>query len=320
MKCGRAPVKLTVDTLFRGVYNVNIKNGGLTFNKGVRMKEIHPEILSQDIGETEVQYLKYQGDGPPLILLHATGFSPWLWHPLSVALSLHFQVIAPYFCDHRHADPNEGGLSWVILAEDLCRLCESMKIKEPFLVGHSMGATVMTLANGLHGDVAKKMVLIEPIFLPEDLYKITLKVEEHPLASKSIKRKNFWRDREEAIAYFQSKPFFQSWDKEVLELYVKYGVMEKESGGFELTCSPQREASLFMGGGVYDPWPVLSKNTCPVMVVEGEQSENRLYIDLKKAAALFKNGQYHLVKGAGHLIPMEKPTEVCRIIEDFFME
>lgn len=284
------------------------------------MKETGPEILFQEIGDANVQYLKYNGNGPTVILLHATGFSPWLWHPVSVALSRHYQVIAPYFCDHRDADPNKGGLSWVTLAEDLCKLCDALHIKDPFLAGHSMGATVMTLANGLHGDVAKKMVLIEPIFLPEDFYKISLKVEEHPLASKSIKRKNFWQNKEEAISYFKSKPFFQSWDEGVLELYIQYGVMENASGGFELTCSPQREASLFMGGGVYDPWPVLSKSTCPVLVVEGELSDNRLYIDLKKAASLFKNGRYHLVKGAAHLIPMEKPLEVSRILEDFFKE
>ncbi|MBU0991385.1 MAG: alpha/beta hydrolase [Proteobacteria bacterium] len=284
------------------------------------MKEIHPELLFQDIGDTEVQYLKYGGDGPTVILLHATGFSPWLWHPISLALADHYNVIAPYFCDHRESDPNKGGLNWTILAEDLCKLCDALDIREPFLAGHSMGATVMTLANGLHGDVAKKMVLIEPIFLPHDFYNISLKVEDHPLASKSIKRKNHWQDKDEVLTYFKSKSFFQSWDERVLELYIKYGIMEKDSGGFELTCSPQREASLFMGGGVYDPWPVLPKITCPVLVVEGEMSENRSWIDLKKAASLFEKGTYHMVNGAGHLIPMEQPMEIFNILDHFFKD
>lgn len=282
------------------------------------MNQTMPEMLTKDIGDTDIQYLKYGDRGPTVILMHATGFSPWLWHPVSTALARTCQVIAPYFCDHRESDPEEGGLNWVILAEDLCRLCDSLEIKDPFLVGHSMGATVMTLANGLHGDVAKKMVLIEPIFLPENFYNIGLKVEEHPLASKSIRRKNSWQDKTEVRNYFKSKPFFQSWDDEVLDLYIQYGVSEREAGGFELTCSPRREASLFMGGGIYDPWPVLSKISCPVLVVEGEKSENRPWIDLKKAASLFQTGDYTMVEGAGHLIPMEQPKEILKIIEDFF--
>lgn len=83
-------------------------------------------------------------------------------------------------------------------------------------------------------------------------------------------------------------------------------------------CSPQREASLFMGGMQYDPWPLLSKISCPILLLEGELSENRSYIDLKKASEAFPNGTYQLVHGAGHLIPMEKPKEVLEIIRGFF--
>lgn len=282
------------------------------------MPDNQPEAKFQNIGDTDIQYLRYAGDGPTIILLHATGFSPWLWHPISKELSQYSQVISPYFCDHRETDPQQGGLNWMLLAEDLCRLCEALQIDEPLFVGHSMGATVGTLANALHQNNARKMILIEPIFLPQEFYTVSLSVEQHPLASKSIKRRNYWKSRAEVLQDLKSKPFFQSWDDEILEIYLKYGIMETETGGLQLTCSPQREASLFMGGMQYDPWPLLSKVSCPVLLVEGERSENRSYIDLKKASRTFPNGAYHLVAGAGHLIPMEKPKEILEIIQTFF--
>ena len=281
------------------------------------LREAAPQVLVQDIGEVELPYLKYDGNGAPIVLLHATGFQPWLWHPIARNLATAHQVVAPYFCDHRPSEPEKGGLNWMILAQDLKDFCERLGLTQPLMVGHSMGATVITLAAGAFGLKAGGMILIEPIFLPEDFYRVQLSVDQHPLASKSIKRRNHWDSGEEALAYLKSRPLFKNWDSEMLELYIRYGLREGRTGGLTLTCSPEREAALFMGGMQYDPWPVLPRIECPVLVVEGGESENRHYIDLKKATSLFPQGSYTLVQGAGHLIPMEQPQAVAAIIHEF---
>ncbi len=277
-----------------------------------------PQILYQDIGDVDLSYLHYEGSGETIIFLHATGFLPWLWHPLARVLSPAHQIIAPSFCDHRERDPEKGGLNWMTLAEDLATFCRKLDIKMPLLVGHSMGATVLTMAYAACGLKARAMILIEPIFLPQDFYRIQLKVEDHPLASKSIKRRNHWDSEAEAIEYIRSRPLFARWDDEMIQLYIRYGMVEGETGGLQLTCSPLREASLFMGGMHYDPWPLLSEISCPVLVLEGELSENRHYIDLEKSASLFPQATHRIMKGAGHLIPMEQPGEITEIINSFF--
>ncbi len=277
----------------------------------------NPEILTQSIGDTSIQYLYYPGEGPVVIMLHATGFLPWLWHPIARELAGRFRVVAPYFCDHRHAEP-EDGLEWMQLADDLCVFCRELAIEKPLLVGHSMGATIMTLAEAIHGPVSEKMIIIEPIFLPGDFYKINITMEQHPLASKSIKRKNHWNGKDDAMQYLKSRALFRNWDEEMLELYIAYGMVPGETGGLSLACSPHREAALFMGSVKYDPWPLLPRVQCPVLVLEGETSENRHFIDLKAAAEAIPGGEHLMVKNAGHLIPMEKPAEVIRIIREFF--
>jgi pimeloyl-ACP methyl ester carboxylesterase len=277
-----------------------------------------PENRTQKIGDAEVSYLFYEGEGPPLIFLHATGFLPWLWHPLARDLAGSYRVFAPYFCDHRETDPATGGLSWVTLAEDLFRFCEALRLEKPFLVGHSMGATVSMMAHARAGLPAAGMVLIEPILLPSELYKSDISMEQHPLASKAIRRTNFWRDRDEALAYLHSRSLFQGWDEEIVELYIRHG-MFGDGGGLRLTCSPLREAALFMGGVHYDPWPLLSRVSCPVLILEGEKSYNRELIDQTRIRSLIPDCFYHLVGGAGHLIPMEKPREVTSLIRRFFL-
>ncbi|HON79152.1 MAG TPA: alpha/beta hydrolase [Spirochaetota bacterium] len=282
------------------------------------MKTEHPEIRSITVGEAELQYLFYGSRGPFIIMMHATGFLPWLWHPIARELSEEYRIIAPYFCDHRFTEPEEGGLSWMLMAEDLCEICRKLEIGRPYLVGHSMGATVMALANSIHETSAEKMILIEPIFLPQEFYKMDISVEQHPLASRSIKRRNYWENSNEARAYLKSKKLFMKWDDEMIDLYVRYGMVPGESGGLQLACSPRREASLFMGGKSFDPWPVLDNITCPVLILEGEESENRAFIDLPKAAEIIPEGSYRLIPDAGHLIPMEQPGRILELIREFF--
>jgi pimeloyl-ACP methyl ester carboxylesterase len=145
-----------------------------------------------------------------------------------------------------------------------------------------------------------------------------MSVDEHPFAAKAIRRTNFWHNRDEAMTYLRSRSLFQAWDDEILELYIRYGMTRGENGGLQLACSPQREAALFMGGRQYDPWSLLPKVSCPVLLVEGEKSEMAGFIDLARIQSLILGCKHHLVKDAGHLIPMERPREVARIIREFF--
>jgi len=277
-----------------------------------------PEILTQDIGDVELQYLHYPGDGPTVVMLHATGFQPWLWHPIARELAGRFRVIAPYFCDHRVFDPEEGGLSWLVLADDLATFIGRLGIAEPLVVGHSMGATVASIAEALQGPIAARMVLIEPIFLPSGFYDMEITVEQHPLASKSIRRRSGWSDEAEAREYFTEKKLFANWDSETLDLYLEHGVTEAENGVLTLACTPKREAALFMGGMKQDPWTLIPKISCPVLLVEGENSENRKVIDLARAASMIPGADLQVVADAGHLVPMEKPREVLTLILEFF--
>ena len=277
-----------------------------------------PQSCTQKIGDAELPYLLYEGDGPPLIFLHATGFNHWLWHPLARELASSYRIVVPSLCEHRETDPENGGLGWATLAEDTVRLCNALQLKKPFLVGHSMGATVHLIAHTLSGLQAAGIILIEPILLPAEFYRGRMSVDEHPLAAKAIRRTNFWRNRDEAMAYLRSRSLFQEWDDEMLELYIRHGMTRGKNGGLQLACSPQREAALFMGGRQFDPWPLLPKVSCPVLLVEGEKSENVGIIDLDRIQALIPDCKRRSVKDAGHLIPMERPREVTHIIREFF--
>ena len=281
------------------------------------MTDLPPQTRFIDIGDVQLQYLDYAGGEPAIVLLHATGFLPWLWHPIARRLAGSHRVLAPYFCDHRESDLQKGGLHWMTLAEDMARFSVALGIQKPVLVGHSMGGTVMTFAEASCDIGAAGLILIEPIFFPENYYRTQMRVEDHPLAGKSLRRRNRWENAAAVKTYLKSKPLFAKWDEEFLDLYIEHGTVPKPDSGLELTCPPPREAALFMGGMHFDPWPLLIRVQCPVLVLEGAESNNRDYIDLAKAAAAFPNGRFERMAAAGHLLVMEKPLEVLHIIEAF---
>jgi len=277
-----------------------------------------PELRTENLGDVDLPYLSYDGGETPLILLHATGFLAALWHPVAGALSPICRVIVPHVVDYRQADPEKGGLSWITIARDIAAFCEKTRISNPYLVGHSMGGTVLTLAVSLYGLNPKAMILIEPIFLTPEFYRLRMKVSDHPLASKAIRRKNHWKDASEAMEYLKSRTLFNKWDEEVLKLYIDYGMEENDNGGLQLVCSPRTEAALFMGGVQFDPWPHIPKVKCPVLIVEGEETENKHFVDIQKVVATFPDASYRMVPGAGHLIPMERPEKIAAIIKEYF--
>ncbi|HPC85622.1 MAG TPA: alpha/beta hydrolase [Smithellaceae bacterium] len=281
------------------------------------MKRDIPELKHQDVGGAELPYLHYPGGEKQMLFCHATGFLPWLWHPIIEAFSPEYTIWAPYICNYRTCDPHQGGLKWNIIAEDLGAFCRAQKIEHHVQVGHSMGATVSTIAASLFGVRPRGMVLIEPIFLPEEFYSLTPSVEGHPLASKSIKRLNYWQSEEDAHAYLKSRSFFTTWDDEILQLYKRFGMEKMPEGDMRLACSPESEAAMFMGGWCCNPWPLLEKIGCPALVIEGEQSPNVAFVDLKRAVSLLPRGEFGSVPGAGHLIPMEKPGEITAILKNF---
>lgn len=276
-----------------------------------------PELEAQDVGGAKLPYLHYPGNETKTVFCHATGFLPWLWHPVIEKLDFNDSVWAPYICNYRGEDPHDGGLRWDTIARDLYSFCNARGIDSPLMIGHSMGATVSAIAAALFDIKPRGMILIEPILLPEEFYGLDINVEDHPLASKSIKRISHWKSTDEASSYLNSRPLFSDWDQDVLELYKSYGMEKLPAGDVKLACAPQSEAALFMGGMSRNPWPLLARISCPVLVIEGGKSPNIGLVDIPRAVSLLPRGTYAGVPDAGHLIPMQKPAEIAALINDF---
>ncbi|CAG8728624.1 17906_t:CDS:2 [Gigaspora margarita] len=226
-----------------------------------------------------------------LVFAHATGFHKELWNP--IIKLLHERRHRWNGGDMWTLDcSNHGDIVWSDCARDILQLIDEAKIKKPIIgIGHSFGGTSMLMAEIFCPGTFASILVIEPVIRPTDI------IKEFALQVTIVtKRRDRWPDREAAHANFSKSKFFQSWDPEMLNLYV-----------YTFFYDPSDQYSTFHQ---------MSKIQCPVLFIVGDHSTYDF-----KDLALHKISQCQrselISVDAGHLVPMEKPAQVAYIIEYF---
>lgn len=67
-----------------------------------------------------------------------------------------------------------------------------------------------------------------------------------------------------------------------------------------------------------DSLATLAELTCPVLVVYGDEDELSPQVEQDQMLAVLRSGHREVIDGAGHLSPIEAPTEVARTIHAFW--
>jgi lipase len=270
-----------------------------------------------------IHYLDWGGDGPPLILIHATGFLAALWRPIAERLSSRFRVVAYDQRGHGDSPSPEGpaaGYCFEAFAADLQRLIETLGLERPLAAGHSSGGTVVVVHAATHPGVISRAVLIEPILpRPEWFQQPPGGRNANSLAEAARKRRAVWPSAEELFQAYRERETFQTWREDVLRTYVEEGTRARDDGRVELKCPPELEAKFFEAVTLMDFWPLLPKMQCPSLVLWGAESHLRERLAGEVQEAL-PQARTIAVPGATHFLPQERPDEVARLMEEFFSD
>ena len=281
-----------------------------------------------DSAGTAIHYLDWGGSGPPLILLHATGFLAVLWSPIAEALAGRFRVVAMDQRGHGDSGKPPDGYRFDAFAADLQRLIEALELESPVATGHSSGGTTIVVHAAEHPGVIRRAVLIEPILPRPDWFAQPPDGRgPNSLAEGARKRRAVWPSTEAMFQSYRSRSPFETWREEVLRLYVEEGTgLRWENGqpdglsGVELKCPPEIEAQFFEAVRHVDPWPMLAKLECPTLLLWGGESHlHDRGLDRSVQDAL-PEARTVIVPGATHFLPQERPDEVARLIEEFLAD
>lgn len=184
----------------------------------------------------------FGGSGPPLLIAHATGFHGHCYEPIARRITDHFHVMAPDLRGHGDSiTPPGTSMEWWKLAADLGSVIKHLDVDLPIVaVGHSMGASMIMMAEILRPGTISDAWLFEPIVIPE-----SSDTPPNPMSENARRRKHRFESRREVLDRYSSRPPFAGIDPEALRAYIDHGFTDEPGGGVVLKCSGEIEAQVF---------------------------------------------------------------------------
>ena len=276
----------------------------------------------------EIATYHFGGDGPPLMLAHATGFHGRCWLPLAEALTDRFSVWA---LDHRgHGasgkDPRGVYDDWTVFVDDLLVVLGNLGGGPWSGVGHSMGGAVLLMAEARRPGTFTGLCCYEPVVLPPGALaeaRQALPPGATPpapgegggqslMSDLARRRRPLFESKAAARANYASKPPFATFDPVALDAYVEYGFVDCDEG-VTLACAREDEASVYEGAATNDSWERLGEVRVPVTVLGGEGSTDPVGRLVEDVARRIPRGAALRVEGVGHFGPFEAPERVAEL-------
>jgi len=128
-----------------------------------------------------LHYLDWGGEGPAIVLHHATSLHAWVWHPIAQRLVARGRVLAYDARGHGDSDKPASDYGWDRFARDLVGFIEALQLGPATLVGHSSGGTAALACAAWRPELVTRIVALEPVLVPPQ-------VEGASLATDSSRR------------------------------------------------------------------------------------------------------------------------------------
>ncbi|HEX2046240.1 MAG TPA: alpha/beta hydrolase [Acidimicrobiales bacterium] len=210
------------------------------------------------------------GDGPPLLMAHATGFCGPVLAPLAALLADRFHCWTYDARGHGDTETPSGlDWNWSSFADDALAVVDGLGLELPYGFGHSSGGAALLGAEARRPGTFVALWCFEPIVWPEITEELV--ASRRPLISGALKRRDQFASREEAYENFSSKPPLESLDAKALRAYVDCGFAPAKDG-VRLKCPPFVEASIYRQGLRHDGFSRLADVRCPVTIAHGGRS------------------------------------------------
>jgi pimeloyl-ACP methyl ester carboxylesterase len=189
----------------------------------------------------------FGGDGPLLVLSHATGLCGHVWLPMAATLSNVFHCIALDYRGHGFTiTPDTTTMAWSGMGHDLLAVIDAYSSGEPvFVAGHSMGGAAIVLAERLRPGAVARAWGFEPILYDAESADVPPPEGPNPMVEAARRRRAEFESRAVVYERYASKPPLNTLDPRALRAYVDFGFRDLPDGRVTLRCTPDREAETF---------------------------------------------------------------------------
>jgi pimeloyl-ACP methyl ester carboxylesterase len=257
---------------------------------------------------TEVAY-DVLGFGPPLILVHGTPTSSYIWRNVALRLADRFSVYVFDLPGFGQSERREGlGVSISNQARVLAELVEALDLDAPPIAGHDIGGATVLRAHLLEGVPFGCMALIDSVALRPWITPTTRHVKAHLDVYKTMPTETF----EALVASHLRTATSYPMDEPTIETYLDQW---KGEPGQKLYL--QKDAQLDEGETA-DFESLLPSITVPVRIVWGENDAWLPPATAERLHELIPTSDLILLPDTGHFAMEDSPQEVAATLFDFF--
>lgn len=264
------------------------------------------ELVVHDLG----------GDGPLLLISHATGFCGAMYQVVADRLKDRYHVLAVDYRGHGDSTtPEDGNLGWDGMARDLGHVLDALAPGAPIVgFGHSMGGAVLLLVAAQRPTAFSHLYLYEPIVPPAAMPEGATDVAgNNMMASSARRRRPSFPSKAEALwRYASPRSPLSVFRSDALLAYVDHGMASQADGSATLKCTPENEARTFEGAGRHIHVDVIRGITVPTMVARGAQEIHLPPGQFAPvAAAALPASEFVEYPTLGHFGPFQDPVLVA---------
>jgi len=259
-------------------------------------------------------FVRSEGRGPVLLLLHGTGSSGASWRDLIPLLADRFTLVAPDLPGHglTSAVPR-GPSSLPVMAHAVAVLMRDLGLGPEFVAGHSAGAAISAQMALAETPMMRRLAWIAPALVPFEGF---AGMVAPPLAR--------LLSRSSALAHLAALRARS--DSAVRRMIASTGSTLDERGvdvyGALLRSPSHVAGALAMMAG----WDLAPLNRAlplirmPVLLIHGERDGIVPAAQSDKVGATLANARVERLAGLGHLAHEEQPRRVARALVEWFGE
>ena len=249
------------------------------------------------------------GTGPPVVLVHGTPFSSYVWRRVVPALAETMRVYAFDLPGYGSSEKREGqDVSLAAQGRILSGLLDHLGLEKPAVVGHDFGGAIALRAHLLEGRDFRAIALIDAVALS-------------PWGSP------FYRLVQDHVGVFRQMPAYMH--KALVAAYVRdatYVPMDDATLGpyIEPWLGPEGQDAFYRQIFQNDPrytdevQPLYARIERPVMIVWGEEDR---WIPPEKGQQLHEaipGSQLRTIPRCAHLAQEDAPDAVAGLLTGFF--